>query len=371
MNNKEKIGNVEFVLFIMSICLALFPAFGTATIINYGKNTAIISIFIGSILGLIPLFMILYISKFIDNKNIFEVNREKFKFFGKIINIMYFIGIISIGFCISWQVINFTINHLLTSTSYYSVGIVLFSVMAYAIVKGNEVIVRSNLILTILGSILFVFVIIFLIPKIEINNFYPIINVKPKSIFINSLIIPTLTIYPLVSILSIKKDSISNKRKYNKCVLFGYTSSIITIIIFVTLILGIYGSSMASLFTFPEYYIFKKIRAFEFISRIENIAAALIYISFFGNMTSLMNFVKHYVKDRFNIKNVNIINITTYFLALIVPILSIYIFKKYQNLEILKYYPIFSSILLITLIINFILLFISNKKNSKTKNFKN
>ena len=61
MNNKEKIGTTELTFLVMSICLALFPAFGTATVINYGKNTAIISVIIGSIIGLIPLFMILYI----------------------------------------------------------------------------------------------------------------------------------------------------------------------------------------------------------------------------------------------------------------------------------------------------------------------
>ena len=178
MNNKEKIGTTELTFLVMSICLALFPAFGTATIINYGKNASIISIIIGSIIGLIPLFIILYIAKFTTDKNILEVNDEKFKMFGKFINILYFIGIVFIGFCISWQVINFTISHLLTRTSYYVVGIILFSVMSYAIVKGNEVILRSNLILTMLGSVLFIFIFIFLIPKIKIDNFLPIINVK-------------------------------------------------------------------------------------------------------------------------------------------------------------------------------------------------
>ena len=38
MNNKEKIGTTELTFLVMSICLALFPAFGTATVINYGKH---------------------------------------------------------------------------------------------------------------------------------------------------------------------------------------------------------------------------------------------------------------------------------------------------------------------------------------------
>lgn len=364
MNNKEKIGTTELTFLVMSICLALFPAFGTATIINYGKNTAIISVIIGSIIGLIPLFMILYIAKFTTDKNILEVNDEKFKMFGKFINILYFIGIVFIGFCISWQVINFTISHLLTRTSYYVVGIILFSVMSYAIVKGNEVILRSNLILTMLGSVLFIFIFIFLIPKIKIDNFLPIINVKKASIISTALIVPTFMVYPLISILCIKKDEVNDKSKYNKSIIKGYTLVVIIIIIFMIFILGIYGSNMASLFTFPEYYIFKKIRAFDFISRIENIAAALIYISFFGNMASLMNFAKTCVKKALNLKNVRVINLATYILSILVPILSIIFFKKYQHLQILKYYPIISSILLIALIINFILLFIAKKKNN-------
>lgn len=364
MNNKQTIGTTELIFFVMSICLALFPAFGTATVINYGKNTCFISVIIGSIIGFIPLFMILYLAKFTTNKNILEVNDEKFKFFGKLMNFLYLIGIIFIGFCISWQVINFTISHLLTRTSYYVVGIVLFSVMSYAIAKGNEVILRSNLILTMLGSILFIFIVIFLIPKVKMDNFLPVINVSNSSIISTSLIVPTFMVYPLISILCIKKDEVNDKSKYNKSIIKGYVLAVITIITFMIFIIGIYGSSMASLFTFPEYYIFKKIRAFDFISRIENIAAALIYISFFGNMASLMNFTKTCVKKAFNLKNVKMINLATYILSIIVPIFSIIFFKKYQHLQILKYYPIISSILLITLIINFILLFITKKKNN-------
>ena len=179
--------------------------------------------------------MILYITKFTTDKNILEVNDEKFKMFGKFINILYFIGIIFIGFCISWQVINFTISHLLTRTSYYVVGIILFSVMSYAIVKGNEVILRSNLILTMLGSVLFIFIVIFLIPKIKIDNFLPIINVSNSSIISTSLIVPSFMVYPLISILCIKKDEVNDKSKYNKSIIKGYTLTVIIIITFIYL----------------------------------------------------------------------------------------------------------------------------------------
>mgnify|MGYP006929114759 FL=1 len=46
-------------------------------------------------------------------------------------------------------------------------------------------------------------------------------------------------------------------------------------------------------------------------------------------MASLMNFAKTCVKKALNLKNVRVINLATYILSILVPILSIIFFKKY------------------------------------------
>ena len=364
MEHKNKIGIKELLAFVFSICIATFPAFGTAMILAITKQSSLISVLIGLVLGLIPLGMILYIAKFIENKTIFQLNKDKFKFFGEIINILYVICIIFFGFIISWTAINFTITQLLLRTSYYLVAIVLFSIIGYAVTKGVEVIGRSNFLLNIIGISTLIFVILFLIPSVKLDNLFPILAVSKKTIIMTSLYIPSITVAPLISILYIKKNDIEDNHKYNKAIFIGYLLSGLIAFIFFFLIISVYGTNIASLLSYPEYYLFKKINAFEFISRIENFAAIMIYICFFGNMCILISFVKTYLQEKFNIKKELNVNILIFALAIIVPIISIYIFKNYHPVFIFKNYPLFASAIFIPLFFNFILLLFARKKRS-------
>ena len=363
MDSKNKIGIIELLALSFSIFIAAFPSFGTSMILNYAKESSLISLFLGYIIGIVPLLIILYIAKHLENKNIFEVNKEKFKVLGSVINFFYIVVIIYTGFITSWAVLNFTISQLLIRTDYYVVAFVFFTILGYAVTKKIEIIARSNLILSIIGTIIFFIVVLLLIPKVEIENLFPIITeTTKKNLFSTALIIPSLTITPLISILCIKKSDIENKEKYNKYIILGYILSFLVISTFIFLLLSIYGAKMAEILFYPEYFLFKKIKAFEFITRIENNAAFLIYICYFGNMCMLITFFKIYLEKALKLKKEKNINILTYVTTLIVPLLSVYIFKKYDPIILITKYPLYVSVIFIVLLLNAILLFVNKKR---------
>lgn len=358
----KKIGVKEISTVCLSLCFAIFPAFGTSLILQLGKNSSFLIIFVGTILGIVPLIMILYISKFLKNKTIFEFNKDNFKFMGNIINILYIIGVVFIGFIISWSIVNFTITQLLPRTSYYFVAIVLFFIAGFAVTKGYEVIGRTTMLLTIAGFIILGIALILLFPQINIDNYLPLFNISFKDFFNTALIVPSIIAYPLVTILTIKKDDVDNLKKFNLAIIIGYLAASFFAILFVFLIIGIYSSEFATIFAYPEYYLFKQVRALDYFSRLENIISIILYISFFGNLCALISFVKIYIQEKFKIKKEKGRNIIAYSFALVVPLISIYLFKNFHIKFLIRYAYIFTSIIFLALIINFILCLIKRKR---------
>ena len=362
----NKISSKEIFVIVLSLCISLFPTLGTSLIIDLGKNSTIISGLLGLIIGLIPIFMIIYISKFNIKENIFEFNIKNFNFFGHIINFLYILGIIYTGFIISWSIINFTISQLLIRTSYYFVAIVLFSILALCVMRGKEIIGRSTLVLFyfLVGLLLFSWG--FLIPEVNISNLFPFFSESLKTTLTASLAFASFASFPIVTILCIKKDDIVDKKNYKKAVILAYIFGCIAVIMFLFLIISIYGYDLASLFSFPEYYVFKKINAFNFIQRVENILGIVIYIGVFGSLCFLIYFVRSYFINVFKIKKEKNINILVYILSIFVPLISIYFFKNYNIDFLVLKYPIFSSVIFIGLILNFIAVLLNKKKLSSS-----
>ena len=76
MNGKISSGEV------MAICaamvFAMFPGFANTLILTHSKNASLISLVISYVIGLIPILMIIYISKKVDS-NFFEFTKKKFQ----------------------------------------------------------------------------------------------------------------------------------------------------------------------------------------------------------------------------------------------------------------------------------------------------
>lgn len=362
----NKISSKELVVFVLYLSVFLFPGFGDTIILATSKNTSIITSIIGFILGLIPLFLILYISKFCIDKNIFQINVEKFKFFGYILNIFLIISVIYIIMMGSWSIINFTISQFLTRTSYYFLTIIMFSLVAFCVIKGLEVTARTSIALTITFIIITLFGWLLLIPSVEIENIYPIFDISKKT-FLSSLTIPlTFAVFPLIGLLFIKKNDVKNNKHFNRNIILGYIGSGILITIFLFFIISIFGIDLASLFTYPEYNVFKKVKAFDFLERIENIIAVIIFISSFCSCSILFLFIKEYLKTTFKIKKEKVTNIIIIILCLFIPFSIIYIFKNYYLYFLFTKYATISYFILIIIIINALLLFFTTLRKKRS-----
>lgn len=361
----HKISTKELFGVVVSLSCSLFSMFGTSLIINSSKNSTLLAITIGFVLGFIPLSLIIYIFNHLGNKNIFEYNKDKLKVLGCIINVLICLPILYMGFIITWRTLQFTITNLLPENSYYFVGLVLFSIIGYSITKGKEVIGRSNIILTIILLFILGFICIFLIPNVKIDNFLPIFNISKNNFIISCLYFPVISVYPLISLLSIRPSDVVDKDNFKKCLIKGYSLTFIMIFIFYFLMISIYGSNFTSILSYPEYYLFKKINAFNFIQRVENICSITYYIVSYGGICYLIYFIKEAFSKTFNISKKWKQNIIIFLVADLTPIVSVYLFKKYHINFLINNYLKYTLPILVFIMLESILVVINKKINHK------
>ena len=171
----QKISNGEVMCIVIYIVAVSFFGIINTNILKISGNASLISFLIGTFIGLIPVFMIMYISKRI-NTSFFDFLKDKFSIFSYIIIFSLIILTLFLIFIFSFIFLDFVIGQFLTKTSYYFISISLFLFVFYCTKKGLEVISRTIFILFVFSFVIFLFFLITLIPYIDLNNLKPYID---------------------------------------------------------------------------------------------------------------------------------------------------------------------------------------------------
>lgn len=351
MNNKISSG--EVLAITTAVMLGLFPGLANFLILSTSRNASILSILISFIAGLIPIFIIMFISKKIKSENLFDFLINKFKGFGYVLNIILILGAIFIIFITSWLFTDFVISQFLTRNSYYPIALCFVLLAIFSVSHGLEVFSRSIFILFIFSMIVLTVLWGFLTPYVDLNNLKPYIDVGPVRILKSSFMIITLVCAPSIYILNLK-NKVTDKKNFERKILVSYIIILILIFFIITFFLAVYGIDIANIATYPAYAVFKKIEVLGFVERIENFAAIVLVTMHYAQFT----FFLYYLKDTFNsmikIKNKKKINILVYLLSCIITIVSIYLFKSYNLISFIHFAPFIISFIFIIIIIIFI-----------------
>ena len=73
----NKIDTKEILAVTFFTCTALYPGFGINSVLNTGNTTSVIALIVAFIIGIIPLFAIIYLNKKIRPKRDVPVGREE------------------------------------------------------------------------------------------------------------------------------------------------------------------------------------------------------------------------------------------------------------------------------------------------------
>ncbi len=360
----QKISSREIFIFSFFLCCTMFVGFGNSYLIRTSGTTTLLTTLIGFIIGFVPILIMLYISKFTTDKNIFELLKSKFKGFGVLINTLLFLSILILGIVSIWNSLNFTVSQFLARTPYLLVGLVLFMIFVLTALKGVEIIGRTAIIFFTVFMLLSILSLLGLISKIQIDNIFPILNIKIPDFIKSVLMFPTYIAFPAFLLLSIRQNDIIDQHNFKKSVILGYIVSFIFLYIFGFFIISIFGIDLAKIYAYPEYSLFKQIRGYNFIEKIENLLSIIIFIAFFIFNAIGVFFTKEYYVSTFNLKKASTINIWVIISEAILIIGTILIFTKFQPIYLISKYYLFTIPIFILFLIVAILLFITKKRKT-------
>lgn len=270
----KKISYLELSSIFLTIIISLNTGINIYILKQSVGVNSWIAIILSYIIGIIPLLLTNYISNYHKELNLFEKNKHLFgDIIGTIINIFISIILFIIAMTILYNITSFITTQFLYRTPLIISAILLVVLAVYCSAKEINVISHISIILMIINIIMFILSNISLINEIKLDNLLPILNIDTNKLLISSLKIAIINILPIIIILIIPKDKITNQDKYHKSLIISYLIGFLISIIITIGTIGTLGIYLTKAFEFSEYMVLKKIKLFGFLERIENIVS--------------------------------------------------------------------------------------------------
>lgn len=338
---KDNFGYTTITYFISR---AFFSGITSLSLITLVKQDGWISLVLAFILGIIPIYIFYKIASYDSELNIIKKIEKIFPKYGKYLNIILGIGILSIVLLNFWNLINLITTQFLNKTPNLVIGISLIIPIILLISKENKIIARVSTILFFLSIILVITSIIGLFSKIQISNLKP---------YMENNLLKGILPYISYNILPIFMILIFPNKYIKKSIINGYIISSISLFIGIFFLISILGVNLIILFQYPEFHLLKL--AFDgFITfRLENVLAIQWILDIFIFTTIGIKFCN----ESFKIKN-------NYIIPIIILILCNFIFPNNTLANIIISYYIPYIIPLFLLLIPIIILIKQKKGNT-------
>ncbi|HPF83195.1 MAG TPA: endospore germination permease [Bacilli bacterium] len=267
---KINISNYNTLLFF--ILKSCFFGIAGSNLYLLSKQDGWLSIIIGFLTGFLLLYLYYLIIKKYPDKNIIEIiELNSSKTVSLIIKVIYVILLFVFATSVFYNLINFINTQFLYRTPNLAIAIMFGICLYYLLHKGIIAICRTSTILFYIYILLYLSVVIGLLPQTDLTNFLPIFKTNIGSLLLGTFNIIFLNISPLFLLTIIPYNTISKKEKLIKNVLIFYTLgffAIFTVNFFVT---SIYGSNLARIIQYPEFYLLKRLSLIGFIERVEKV----------------------------------------------------------------------------------------------------
>lgn len=350
--------------FMMGACFLGISGIVSARIA--GVNCWMVPIF-GTIIGFPLLLIYLYIFNAKKDKNINSLNIYLFgNKFGKIINVLLLIGVISFNIISFWNLTSFVSSQYLYNTPQWFITLLFTLTMIYFLKQGPRVMLRATMMLFYISIFLYIISGLGLTFQMKMDNLKPILEHGITPVFKGVYNYIAYTIFPIFIMLIISKDKIEQK-KLNKWIIITYFITNLLIFIVAFYVIGVFGINLATLYQYPAYHILKRVFVGGFIERMENTLSIQWIINLFIPCAFSFYYTMISVKENFKIKN----KVIPYLAIIAVIILSNFVIKNNTIGEniLLKIYPLILGIFFLIIPI-IIATFIWYKKKIHKVSFK-
>ena len=312
----KKINNLEIMSLIIIISISLYSCINITLLKNNTGIDSWLASLLSIILGFIPIYLFIYISKYEPSMHLSEKINTLYPKTGKFINIVLNIIIATIGITILYNSSNFITSQLLYHTPMIVIAIFLISLSTYHISKGIDSICRVNFLLTIFNFFLFLISLLSLIKSISLDNYLPLLKTNSNNILLTSIKLMVNNTLPLMIILCIPRNKSMHPDKYSKDIFKTYLISSLISFIMIFALYGILGPYLINIFEYPEYMVLKKVTILGFLERIENIVSNQWLIGGYLYLTIIIYYLSSSIQRKEKPSNIVPIIISILFLII-------------------------------------------------------
>lgn len=362
----KKISCLELASIIIVQVVTMFSGINI-TILKEGADiNSWLSAIITYIIGIIPILAIIYIANYQKDLNLFEkINNLFGKKIGFIINIIISLLLLVLGMTILYNIINFILSQLLYRTPFLISCLLFMSLVIYNANKGINVISKSCLLLLMLNIGLFIINILALYQQTDFSNFLPLLKVNTSGIIPTFLKIFSINLLPIISILIIPKNRISDPTKYNKTIIISYIVGVIISISLVIVTFGVLGINLVKAFEYPGYIVLRKIELFGFLERIENIISLQWIVGSFIYLSLIIYTISKSIPLK-SVKSHKIINLLVG-ITLIILVTNIFKNNTIFDNYIINIFPYIMSVFILIYVVTIIKVLFSKKQSNFKK----
>lgn len=268
--------------------------FGLASFLmfKYTTKDSWIPIVLGTMLGVIVLYIYKYIKDYFKDKNVRDTLSKTF--IGKVYLFIFLIFYVYIMIMILILLPMFVNSFYLLYTPKILVVLPFLAISVYITFKSKKTLEALSNLLLPFSFLIIIFYMLFLTKYIEFGNLMPILSTKTINIMKSTLIFTSITSIPYIITINFNNNGFKNDVK--DYLIASLTS--LGIILFTILSLG---DPLIQIYSFPEYAALKQIKVLKFIENIENLSSFVWYFDMFISLAALTRSVKETVPKKYNI----------------------------------------------------------------------
>ncbi|MEG0385226.1 MAG: endospore germination permease [Solibacillus sp.] len=281
-----KINSYQFLIlvtfFTMGTSILIIPSF----LAEGAKQAAWIVAILGTLIGLVVIWLFCLLAQWFPNLTFVQMTEKILgKWLGKAISLLFVIMSFLYAATLIYYSGVFLNIHLMPNTPMLALNILLIIVIIIGVRLGLETIARSAEIFILFFFVLFIFLVLFILPQVKLENIQPIFEVGPKAILKTTLPLIEVTSVNAVVILLIFPAFINNIKQAKKAFYLGYLIGGFVIITLTFLCIAVLGPNSTAAEFHPSYELAKRINVANFIQRIEVMMAGLWIIALYIKAT--------------------------------------------------------------------------------------
>lgn len=327
---------------------AFFLGFGYSVILSLTNYDSWICFLLGTLIGIILIYAISKLKENMKDQTLKEYLKER-KLLKCMVLTIFFLFNLFIMSQLLFILETFASSFFLIHSPPFYILIPIVYLLYRITVKGWHTIGRIGEIFMPISFIITLFSLAVLIPSGSFDRFFPIMNHSTIDMIKSTIFFAFYSSAPFLLLLNAPMTDTKLIRKY--------LLSTATIIVTGILIIGVLGPNLIQIYRYPEYMILKKIKAFEFLEKIENIVSITWILDVFMTLSISSHNIRLTLPQKWN--KVLFILILLFLYCFVIYLGNIY----FVELDVYDYLPIILGVFEMILIL---LLYFGHKKRKKT-----